>query len=136
GGRGAKWGGASAVPPVLSLPAPPVAPRPAPAAWPMYAGGPPRFFSTPAEMLITAANVAGLHVKWTFPTGAPVTGSPAVVTLDLPGEGRHPVAFIASWGNFLNAVRVRGWTALWGFPLVEQRRAALPHAAFSALEHI
>jgi len=62
--------------------------------WPTYGGGPRRLFFNPAETIITAANVGGLHVKWTLPTGAIVTASPTVVTLDLPGEGRTAVAFI------------------------------------------
>ena len=92
--------------------------------WPMYAGGPHRLFFNPAETRITAGNVAGLHVKWAFPTGAIVTASPAVVTLDLPGEGATPVAFIASWDNNLYALRVRDGTALWHFSMVDQPGAS------------
>ena len=84
--------------------------------WPTYGGGPRRLFFNPAETIITAANVGGLHVKWTLPTGAIVTASPTVVTLDLPGEGRTAVAFIASWDDNLYALRVRDGTALWRFP--------------------
>ena len=85
--------------------------------WPTYAGGPYRLFFNPAKTVITAANVAGLRVKWSFPTGAIVTASPAVVTLDLPAGGHTPVAFIASWDNNLYALRVRDGTPLWHFPL-------------------
>jgi len=87
--------------------------------WPLYAGGPRRLFFNPAETLVTAANVSGRHVKWTFPTGAIVTGSPAVVRLDLPGEGRTPVAFITSWDDHLYALRTRGGTALWQFAMAD-----------------
>jgi len=62
--------------------------------WRMYAGAPRRLFFDPAETIITAANVVKLHVKWTFLTGAIVSASPVVLTLDLPGEGRTAVAFI------------------------------------------
>ena len=104
--------------------------------WPMYAGGPHRLFFNPAETRITAGNVAGLHVKWAFPTGAIVTASPAVVTLDLPGEGATPVAFIASWDNSLYALRVRDGTALWHFSMVDQPGASFPAAASADVETI
>src|SRR5262249_55171712 len=41
-----------------------------------------------------------------------VTASPAVVTLDLPGEHRMAVAFVASWDGGLYALRVRDGTLL------------------------
>src|SRR5262249_30395078 len=104
--------------------------------WRMYAGGPRRLFFNPAETAITAANVAGLHVKWTFPTGALVTGSPAVVTLDVPGEGRTALAFIASWDNGLYALRVRDGTALWRFAMADQPGASFPDAASADVETI
>jgi outer membrane protein assembly factor BamB len=104
--------------------------------WPMYAGGPRRLFFNPTETTITAANVAHLHVKWAFPTGAVVTASPAVVTLELPGEGRTPVAFIASWDASLYALRVRDGTALWRFPMAEQPGASFPFAASADVETI
>ncbi|HLK13110.1 MAG TPA: PQQ-binding-like beta-propeller repeat protein [Candidatus Binatia bacterium] len=104
--------------------------------WPAYAGGPRRLFFNPAESIITAANVAGLRVKWTFPTGAIVTASPAVVTLDLPGEGRTPTAFIASWDDGLYALRVRDGTALWRFAMADQPGAAYPDASSAAVETV
>src|SRR2546428_6656415 len=104
--------------------------------WPAYAGGPRRLFFNPAETRITAANVAGLRTKWTFPTGAIVTGSPAVVTLDLPGEGRTAAAFIASWDGNLYALRVRDGTALWRFPMADQPGASFPYASSAAVETV
>src|SRR5206468_684611 len=53
-----------------------LAPAAAARDWPTYAGGPRRLFFNPARTPITPANVHGLHVKWTFPTGAIVTASP------------------------------------------------------------
>lgn len=104
--------------------------------WPMYAGGPRRLFFNPAETRITAANVGGLRVKWTFPTGAVVTASPAVVTLDLPGEGRTPVAFITSWDGNLYALRVRDGTALWHFQMADEPGASFPDAASADVETV
>lgn len=114
-----------------------LADRPAAATgWPMYAGGPRRLFFNPAETRITAGNVAGLHVKWAFPTGAVVTASPAVVPLDLPGEGATAVVFIASWDNNLYALRARDGTALWHFSMVDQPGASFPAAASADVETI
>jgi outer membrane protein assembly factor BamB len=104
--------------------------------WPMYAGGPRRVFFNAAETLITAGNVGGLHSKWSFPTGAAVTASPAVVTLDLLNERRTPVAFIASWDDNLYALRVRDGTALWRFPMPDQPGASFPEAASADVETI
>jgi outer membrane protein assembly factor BamB len=104
--------------------------------WPTYAGGPHRLFFNPAESRVTAANVAGLHVKWVVPTRAVVTASPAVVTLDLPGEGPTPVAFIASWDENLYALRVRDGTILWQFAMVDQPGASFPAAASAHVETI
>jgi polyvinyl alcohol dehydrogenase (cytochrome) len=102
----------------------------------MYAGGPRRLFFNPAETNITGANVSGMHVKWTFKTGAVVTASPAVVTLDLPGERRTPVAFIASWDGNLYALRVRDGTTLWHFAMANQPGASFPFAASADVETI
>jgi outer membrane protein assembly factor BamB len=104
--------------------------------WPTYAGGPHRLFFNPAETRITAANVTGLHVKWAVRTGAVVTASPAVVTLDLPGEGPTAVAFIASWDDDLYALRVRDGTILWQFAMADQPGASFPAAASAHVETI
>jgi outer membrane protein assembly factor BamB len=104
--------------------------------WPMYAGGPRRLFFNPAETPITASNVGGLRVKWRFPTGAVVTASPAVVTLDLPGEHRTAVAFVASWDGGLYALRVRDGTLLWRFAMPDQPGASFPEASSADVETI
>lgn len=102
----------------------------------MYAGGPRRLFFDPAETGITASNVAGLRVKWAFPTGAVVTASPAVVTLDLPGEGSTAAAFITSWDGNLYALRVRDGTALWHFTMADEPGASFPEAASADVETV
>jgi glucose dehydrogenase len=75
--------------------------------WRTYAGGPHRLFFNSAHSPITAANVHGLQVKWSFRTGAIVTASPSVATLRVPGKGREQVAFIQSWDHTLYALRTR-----------------------------
>jgi polyvinyl alcohol dehydrogenase (cytochrome) len=106
------------------------------AEWPMYAGGPRRLFFNPAETTITPANVGALKTKWTFGTGAIITGSPSVVTLDLPGEGATAVAFIASWDDNLYALRTRDGTELWHRALAAQPGASFPDAASVDVETV
>jgi polyvinyl alcohol dehydrogenase (cytochrome) len=96
--------------------------------WPAYAGGPRRLFFNAAETSITSANVAGLHVKWSFPTGAIVTASPAIVTLDLPGDGPTAVVLEPSWDGNLYALRLQDGTVLWRHELADQPGASFPEA--------
>src|SRR5207302_10443898 len=97
--------------------------------WPTFAGGPRRLFFNPARTPITRANVHGLHVKWTFPTGAIVTASPSVAEVKVPGEGRVQVAFIQSLDHTLYALRTRDGTALWRVPLDDQPGAPYQNVA-------
>jgi outer membrane protein assembly factor BamB len=97
--------------------------------WPTYAGGPRRLFFNAAETTITAANVGDLAVKWRFPTGAIITASPSVVTLDIPGEGQMPIGFIQSWDGNLYALRVRNGTELWRFAADPHPGASYPNVA-------
>ena len=74
-----------------------------------------------------ARNVGGLQVKWTFHAGGPVTASPSIVTLDLPGEGRTQVAFIAGMTTstrFELATAALSGTS----PMPDQPGAAFPYA--------
>jgi polyvinyl alcohol dehydrogenase (cytochrome) len=102
----------------------------------MYAGGPRRLFFNPAETSITSVNVTALRVKWTYLTRAVVTASPAVVTLDLPGERRTAVAFLASWDGGLYALRVRDGTLLWRFAMADQPGASFPEASSVDVETV
>src|SRR5262245_19409483 len=104
--------------------------------WPMYAGGPRRLFFNPAETSITSANVSALRVKWTYPTGAVVTASPAMVNLDLPDEHPTAVAFITSWDRGLYALRVRDGTLLWRFAMADQPGASFPEASSVDVETV
>src|SRR5439155_1345472 len=88
-----------------------LAPAAAARDWPTYAGGPRRLFFNPARTPITPANVHGLHVKWTFPTGAIVTASPSVAEVKVPGEGRVQVAFLQSRDHTLYALRTPAGSA-------------------------
>src|SRR2546427_10628306 len=89
-----------------------------------------------ARTPIPTKNVHGLHVKWTFPTGAIVTASPSVAEVKVPGEGRVQVAFIQSWDHTLYALRTRDGTALWQVPLVDQPGAPYPNVASADVRRI
>jgi polyvinyl alcohol dehydrogenase (cytochrome) len=97
--------------------------------WPTYAGGARRLFFNPAETQITAANVASLRVKWRFHTGAAITASPSVATVDLPGEGPTQVVFIPSWDHTLYAVRLRDGGEVWRFAVPDYPGGSFPDVA-------
>jgi outer membrane protein assembly factor BamB len=99
------------------------------AEWRTYAGGPRRLFFNPAETQVTAAAAGSLRVKWRFRAEAPVTASPSIVPLDVPGEGRLPIVFVPSWDHHLYALRARDGTELWRFFMEDQPGATFPNAA-------
>ena len=97
--------------------------------WSSYAGGPDRLFFNPHPGGVTRRNVGSLQVKWRFHVGGPVTASPSIVTLNVPGEGRTPLAFVASWDRTLYALRTRDGSELWHFATTDQPGSAYPNAA-------
>jgi polyvinyl alcohol dehydrogenase (cytochrome) len=97
--------------------------------WSSYAGGPERLFFNPHPGAVTRRNVGNLQVKWSFHVGGPVTASPSIVTLDVPGEGRMPLAFVPSWDHNLYALRTRDGSELWHFTMPDQPGSAYPNAA-------
>jgi polyvinyl alcohol dehydrogenase (cytochrome) len=97
--------------------------------WSTYAGGPRRLFFNRHPGAITRRNVADLQVKWRFHVGGPVTASPSIVTLNVPGDGRTQLAFVPSWDHNLYALRTRDGTELWHFTMPDQPGSAYPNAA-------
>jgi polyvinyl alcohol dehydrogenase (cytochrome) len=104
--------------------------------WSTYAGGPRRLFFNPHPGPVTAQNVANLQVKWTFHVGGPVTASPSIVTLSIPGEGRTQIALVPSWDHNLYALRTRDGSELWHFTTTDQPGSAYPNAASTDVEKI
>ncbi|HZP41694.1 MAG TPA: PQQ-binding-like beta-propeller repeat protein [Candidatus Binatia bacterium] len=104
--------------------------------WPTYGGSAARLFFAPGRPRLTPANVGALRVKWTFPTGGPVTAEPAVATLRLPGEGRVQLAFVQAWDHVLYALRTRDGTALWRFPMPDQPGAPFPNAGSADVRRV
>ena len=97
--------------------------------WPTYAGGSDRLFFNPHPGAVTRRNVGNLQVKWKFHVGGPVTASPSIVTLDVPGEGRTQLAFVPSWDHNLYALRTRDGCELWHFAMADQPGSSYPNAA-------
>ena len=97
--------------------------------WRTYAGSYDRLFYNPAEQVVNNSNVQQLKQAWNFPTGAIITGSPSVASVDLPGEGPTQVVFFQSWDYSIYAVRMRDGSLLWEVPTVEQPGASFPSSA-------
>ncbi len=103
--------------------------------WPTYAGSEARLFFNPGESIVTSANAHLLQQRWSFTADAIITGSPAVASVDLPGEGPTQVVYILSWDRNVYAVRLREGTELWRFTTALQPGAAFPHAASVSVGH-
>lgn len=104
------------------------------AEWRTYAGGPRRLFYNPDETIITPENVGDLAIRWSFRTGAVVTGSPSVALVDVPGEGRIQVVYFGSWDGNLYAVRLADGTELWRVEADLQPGASFPNAGSAHVE--
>ncbi len=97
--------------------------------WRTYAGDYQRRFYNPVEQIITNQNVHLLQEAWRFPTGAIITGSPSVASVDIPGEGPTQVVYFQSWDFYIYAVRMRDGSELWRFQADEQPGASFPSTA-------
>jgi outer membrane protein assembly factor BamB len=100
--------------------------------WREYGGGPLRQWLNAKEKKLTAGKLASLRERWRFRTGAIVTASPVVASLDLPEEGRTQVVYFPSWDHNLYALRLADGSKLWSFTADVQPGAPYP-AAGSAL---
>jgi cysteine-rich repeat protein len=99
------------------------------AGWNTYAGDYQRRFYNPKEEVITKANVAQLQEAWRFPTGAIITDSPTVASVDIPGEGPTRVVYFQSWDFGIYAVRMSDGSALWRFQADNHPGASFPSSA-------
>jgi outer membrane protein assembly factor BamB len=106
-----------------------------PAEWRQLGGGLDRTYFQARERWLTPESAADLRVRWRYRTGAIVSASPTVATLDLP-QGRTPVAFFQSWDETVHAVRVANGTRLWTFATELQPGAAFPGASSATIETI
>lgn len=74
---------------------------PAPVEWRTHGGSLARNFSRGDDAILTRENVDRLVPLWRFTTGAVVTASPIVASVDLPNGSRIKFVYISSWdGNF------------------------------------
>ena len=103
---------------------------PLPADWPTLAGGHDRRFFNPDETHLTPATAGGLVERWRFRTGAVVTSSPTVATVDLPGPHAGPtrLAFFTSWDGFVYALDWSTGAERWRFAWEDQPGSSFPAA--------
>ncbi len=104
--------------------------------WPTYAGSYNRLFYNPDEHTITNDNVSQLEEAWAFPTGAVITGSPSVASVNIPGEGVTQVVYFQSWDLSIYAVRMLDGSKLWEFETVEQPGSSFPSTASVDISNI
>ncbi len=99
------------------------------AEWTTYGQNQQRTFFNAHESHITRDNVARLRFKWRYLTGAIVTASPTVASVEVPGEGRVKVVFVTSWDGNIYALRAANGSRLWSFPMKPQPGASYPYAS-------
>jgi outer membrane protein assembly factor BamB len=104
-----------------------------PPEWRLLGGSLDRLYFQPEERTITPDNVGTLKVRWRYDTDAIVSASPTVATLDLPHEGRTPVAFFQSWDETVHAVRVASGRKLWTFDTELHPGSAYPGASSATI---
>jgi outer membrane protein assembly factor BamB len=120
----------SPVTPTPTSATPTASPTPNPnAEWATYGQNQQRTFFNVDETRITKANVGSMRFKWRYLTGAIVTASPTVAFVDVPGEGRIKVVFIASWDGNFYALRAANGSRLWSFAMKPHPGGAYPYAA-------
>jgi len=109
---------------------------PKPLEWPTLAGGPTRSFFNPKERHLTPDTAPTLVERWRFETGAIVTASPTVGTVDLPGRRRTRVVYVASWDGHVYALDWRTGAEIWRFTFVDQPGASYPAAGSVTLTRV
>jgi cysteine-rich repeat protein len=104
--------------------------------WRTYAGSYERRFYNPLEQVINNQNVTELQEAWRFPTGAIITASPSVASIDLPGEGPTQVVFFQAWDNTIYAVRMRDGSEVWHVVTAEQPGASFPSTGSADISEV
>src|SRR6266446_5875952 len=97
--------------------------------WPTLGMSQSRSFFNTRETRITPDTVATMHKKWSYLTGAVVTASPSVAYVDVPGEGRQKIVFVASWDGNFYALRAANGSRLWSARLKPHPGASFPYAS-------
>src|SRR5580658_1819411 len=72
--------------------------------WPTYLGSPTREGDGLRETSISPATASGLKELWSYPTGAEITGSSAIV---------NGVVYIGSWNGYEFALNASSGALLW-----------------------
>ena len=103
-----------------------------PGEWPTYSVNLERTGFNSHETLLTKETVGRLVEKWRFATGAPVAASPAVATVDRPGEGPVRMVVVGSYDGFVYGIRAADGKELWRFAVKEHRGVSYGIIASSA----
>jgi outer membrane protein assembly factor BamB len=90
----------------------------------------------PKEKKLKPGKVDELRERWRYETGAIVTASPTVASIEVPGEGRIQVVYVASWDNNVYALRFSDGSRLWSFAADIQPGASLPAASSVHVERV
>jgi outer membrane protein assembly factor BamB len=96
--------------------------------WVTLGGGLRRAFFNPREHQITAATVPNLILKWRYQTSGMINAQPAVVWVDLPGEGRTQLVIVPSWDQRVYALRASNGSRVWQFVMKPQPGTFYPYA--------
>jgi len=125
-------GGASATPasttPASTTPGASPTPGP-PSEWTTLGHDQRRLYFNDQETRITRDNVSTMRFKWRYLTGAIVTASPSVAFVDVPGEGRIKIVFVASWDGNLYALRASNGSQLWRYTMKPHPGGSYPYAS-------
>ena len=97
--------------------------------WSTYGRTQDRTFFNPFETRINRGTIAGMLPKWQYTTAAIVTASPAVVYVDVPGEGRIKVVIVSSWDGTVYALRASNGSSVWKFKMKPHPGASYPQAS-------
>jgi outer membrane protein assembly factor BamB len=96
--------------------------------WVTLGGSLRRTFFNPREHQITGAAVPNLILKWRYQTSGMINAQPAVVWVDLPGEGRTELVIVPSWDQRVYALRASNGSRVWQFVMKPQPGTFYPYA--------
>ena len=104
--------------------------------WPTYGQSLLRTFYNAHETLIRRDTIASMRRKWQYLTAAIITAQPALAYVEVPGEGRIKVLYIASWDGNLYALRASNGSQLWHFTMKPHPGASYPQASSAAVARV
>jgi len=101
--------------------------------WLTLGGSLRRTFFNPRERAVNPDTAAKLVLKWRYLTSGMISAQPAVVWLDLPGEGRTQVVIVPSWDRHVYALRAENGSRVWQYEMKAQPGTFYPYAASATI---